>query len=449
MSCDGANVANVLEIERLAVRRGDGFAVAVPRLSLDGGSVAALHGPSGCGKSTLLRACFGLHHDDENVSGAVRLDGEEVRGRKGEARRRLLRSDIAFLMQDAHAALDPLWPIGLQVQNATGAKSRAIVAVLQRLQVKRAAELCERLPHEVSGGQAQCALLAIAFLRAPSLVVADEPSASLDRDNYDQHVAHFRELAAAGSALLVATHDHRLLQDLRADVLSLQSGAFVPGLPLAPAWPKRQSGVDVGTAPVLSAKGITVTNGAQTVLRSVDLVVRRGEVVAIVGASGAGKTTLGRVLAGHRRPNAGTVSVPPRRGAVQLVCQDAYGSLTPGRTIRSLVDEARSPFVDVEAVARELRLQDAVLDRTADSLSGGERRRAALLRAIAVHPDVLVLDEPTAGLDRASALAAMDLLLAMQRQRGLAIVLITHDAELATAIADRVVTVSGGRLCES
>lgn len=442
------DVANVLEVEQLRVERADGFAVAVPRLALAAGAVAALHGPSGCGKSTLLRACFGLQHRDERVSGDVRFGGDDLRARSATERRRTLRNDVAFLMQDAQAALDPLWRIGPQIARATGKDRAAIVAMLERLEVAAPGELCDRFPHEVSGGQAQCALLAIAFLRSPALIVADEPSASLDRDSHDRHTAHLRELAANGSAVLVATHDHRLLRDLRAEVLSLQAGAFVPGLPLSPAWPRRRAGVDVGKTPVLAVRGVTVTNGAHVVLREVDFEVRRGEVIAIVGASGAGKTTLGRVLARHRRPDAGVVEVPPRRGAVQLVCQDAYASLTPGRTIRSLVDEARSPFVDVDAVARELRLADATLDRTADELSGGERRRAALLRAIAVHPDVLVLDEPTAGLDRASALAAMDLLLAMQRQRGLAIVVITHDADLAAAIADRVVTVSGGRLCE-
>jgi len=442
-------VANVLELELLRVEREDGFAVVVPRLTLAAGAVAALHGPSGCGKSTLLRACFRLEHPNERVTGIARLGGASLREMDAGELRRTLRTDVAFLVQDAQAALDPLRRIGRQIADATGKDPAAIVAMLDRLDVQDPAGLCGRFPHEVSGGQAQCALLAIAFLRAPRLIVADEPSASLDRDSFARHVTHLRELAAGGSAVLVATHDHRLLRELEAEVLSLQAGAFVPGLPLSPAWPARRPCVDVGRTPVLAARGITVTNGGHEILRDVDFEVRRGEVVAIVGASGAGKTTLGRVLARHRRPDAGFVEVPPRRGAVQLVCQDAHGSLTPGRTIRSLVDEARSPFVDVDAVARELRLADAVLGRTVASLSGGERRRAALLRAVAVHPDVLVIDEPTSGLARASALAAMDLLLAMQRQRGLAIVVITHDADLAAAIADRVVTVSGGRLCET
>lgn len=448
MSWDAA-VASLLEIERLTVQRADGWVATLPRLSLERGGVAALHGPSGAGKSTLLRACFGLLDERVAWSGAVRFAGTDVFAGDAASRRRLLREHVAFLLQDALAALDPLLPLGRQIERATGKPAAEVVAMLARLGSEDPEAVSRRLPCEVSGGEAQCALLAVAFLRAPSLVVADEPSASLDAATYGEHVAHLKGLVAAGSGVLVASHDARLLRDLGAEVLSLQNGAFLPGLPPAPAWPRRHHAVDVGMAPLVAAKGVTVMHGPVAVLREVDFVVRRGEVVAIVGASGTGKTTLGRVLAGHLRPSAGRVELPARRGAVQLVCQDAFGSLTPGRCIRSLVDEARSPFVDVAAVARELHLSDALLDRTAAELSGGERRRAALLRAIAVHPDVLVLDEPTAGLDRAASLAAIDLLLAMQRSRGLSIVVITHDFDLAHAIGDRIVTVARGRLCEA
>ena len=131
-----------------------------------------------------------------------------------------------------------------------------------------------------------------------------------------------------------------------------------------------------------------------------------------------------------------------------MLCQNAFASLTPGRSLRALARETAADDA-IEAAARSLHLDGAALDRTPLQMSGGERRRAALLRALLGSPDVLVLDEPTASLDRATAIGVVSTLLSVQRERGLALVLITHDLELARAVAHRVVAVQGGTLCPS
>lgn len=446
MSCDAA-VSVLLEVEGLVVRRRSGWSVGIPRLRVDRGQVVALHGPSGIGKSTALAGLFDLTDGrDTTVDGIVRWRGDAWRDLVGPSQRRELRQQIVFLVQDAAAALDPLLPIGRQIVQASGSDAARVVAMLTGLGVADGEALCRRLPHEVSGGEAQRALLAIAFLRQPALVVADEPSASLDAKAQGELRAQLRTLVQGGCGLLLATHDHALARDLGASVLVARDGAFVAGEVAATPWPAHGHEPDVGRVPLLAAENVRVSLRGRKVLDGIDLAVHRGEVVALVGASGAGKTTLARVLTGHRRPDAGTVRRPGRAHAVQLVPQDAFASLTPGRSLASLLAETGGS-ADVGGLGSRLQLADAVLQRDATQLSGGERRRAALLRAMTVRPDVLVLDEPTASLDRDTAVAVMHTVLELQRERGMGILLITHDDELARAVAHRVVTLRGGVLC--
>ncbi|HEX5053824.1 MAG TPA: ATP-binding cassette domain-containing protein [Planctomycetota bacterium] len=439
----------LFDVADFRVRRDDGWSIAVPKLRLHRGETAALYGPSGGGKTTALQAMFGLlRRRGWTTEGTVSLDGTSVLRCPALEHERLLRHAMAFLIQDAHAALDPLQAVARQIRQATGCAAGDAPAALARLGVADAGALGRRLPHEISGGEAQRVLLAIAVLRAPALVVADEPTASLDGGNYGETMEHLRTLVRGGSALLLATHDHRVLRDLDAAVYSLRDGVFERGDPPDVSWPQRAAEDGAGAVPVLQAHAIHVSFAGRPVLCGLDFVLHRSEVVAIVGESGAGKTTLARVLAGHRAPDLGRVGRPDRRAAVQLVGQDALASFTPGRTLRDLLAEASAPRFDVAAAAAELQLPLGVLASPASCMSGGERRRAALLRAVAVRPDVLILDEPTASLDRTTATAVVQSLRQMQSSRGFGVVLITHDLELAHRIAHRVLTLQGGRLCE-
>lgn len=437
----------LFEVTGFDLRDDAQFSVALPELQLAAGGRAALFGPSGSGKSSLLAAMFGLlMRPGWHAAGRVSFRGADLANAGSGELLRLRRRELVFLMQDAHAALDPLVPVGRQVAEAAAVDREAVLAMWRRLGLGEVDELWARHPHRISGGQAQRVALSIAFLRRPALVIADEPSASLDGGSYAELLAQLRELVAAGSALLLATHDQRLLRDLDADVYVHTERAFVRAAVREAPWPARPR-ADFGTAALVSMRGVHLAYGARTVLDRVDLELRRGEVVAVLGESGAGKTTLLRVLAGHLAPDGGEVERPPRRVAVQLVCQDAYGSLTPGRRLDSLLAEARAPFFDPAAGADSVQLPEVVLQRTAARMSGGERRRAALLRALAVQPDVLLLDEPTASLDRAAATHVIERLLVLQRSRALALLLVTHDEELAAAVAHRVLRMQGGRLC--
>lgn len=356
------------------------------------------------------------------------------------ARRALLRDQVTVLPQEAHAALDPLLTVGAQFGVLARAEPRAMCSTLERLGIGDPVALCRRHPHEVSGGEAQRVLLAVALLRRPRLLLADEPTSSLD----DASVARWRsglaELRAGGTAVVTASHDRRLQG--HADELQLAwdgAGGFAAGR--SPDEFRPGAVPVAGARTVLSLRGVAVCRGGRKLLDGVDLVLREGESMALCGPSGSGKSTLARVLAGHLAPDAGVVERPLGPRSVQLVFQDAWASLTPGRTIGSLLAEAGA----APSLAARLGLGAAQLARTARELSGGERQRAALVRALGPAPGLLVLDEAASMLDPATARSLVELLWRLEPRP--ALLWITHDEEFARAVASQVRRMESGRLC--
>jgi peptide/nickel transport system ATP-binding protein len=445
--CDTA-VAPVLEVDGFCVQRRGGPAWQLPDLRLLPGEVVALFGPSGSGKSTLLQALFGLFSPAAvDCRGRVAVLGRELAQLTPAGRRAMLQQGVVFLTQDAQQALDPLQPVGAQIAQASQCHLAAAFPVLAELGIAAPAALCERLPHAISGGEAQRVLLAIALLRRPALLVADEPGRSLDGLRLDRLRQHCQRLQAAGTGLLLASHDDSLLQQLGARLLVPVDGTFVPGTPGLPAWPVRARRADGAAGPVvLVCERLRCDHAGTPVLAGVDLTLRAGELVGLAGPSGAGKTTLLRLLAGHATAAAGTVQRPAGPRGLQYCHQDARASLTPGRRLGSLLDEARDPQFDLPRAMAALQFAPALLQRPIDQLSGGEQRRAALLRAFAVVPQVLLLDEPTAALDRRTAIGLLDALQGMQDAVGSAVLLASHDLEMLRSCADRVVELRAGKL---
>ena len=442
-----ATAETVLAVSAFAVARG-GRSYRLPRLELGTGGAAALFGPSGSGKTTLLEGLLGLGS----------LVASQVMERQGDilflgrpwpapgtaAWRSLLRTDLLYLPQNAASALNPFERVGAQVTRWSNHEEEATRRAFSRLELQG---LESRFPHELSGGQAGRVLLALALARAPRLLVLDEPTANLDRATATLVLTVLAGMQAErGTAVLVASHDRNVREALGAELLVAEAGAFVPASRSARGWSTAPV-LPVTESPVLTARQVWFRRGDQVVLQDVALEVRRGEIVALLGPSGAGKSTLARILAGLLHPTSGTVERPTSPHAVQLLFQDAFASLTPRRSVAKLLAEtARSDF-DTAHVSRDLGLSEAVLLRAREALSGGEMRRAALLRALSVNPEVLLLDEPTASLDEESARALIAEILRLQRERGLSVLLITHDEELARAVAARVIRLEGGHLC--
>ncbi|MCA8943223.1 MAG: ATP-binding cassette domain-containing protein [Planctomycetes bacterium] len=422
------------------VRREDvAFELSVPGFEIGPGGVVAVVGSSGAGKSSLFTAWFGL-------GAGVRFEGERAwcgepfPATGSEAHRALLRESVCIVPQDAHGAFDPLQRLAPQLERAVG-RSRADRVRAAFVALGREPGLLRRFPHELSGGQLRSALLAVALAREAALTVADEPSVGLDGAAASRLGDELSRVASEAGALLIATHDLDFAGRLGATCWSIADGSLVRGRGDAVEWPRVDAAPAEGrSSAILELDGVAVELGGESVLESVDFRVASGESVAILGASGAGKSTLARVIAGRLSPAVGRVVRHCGLRDVQLVSQDAGGSLTPHRTVRELVSEAAAPGFALDDEADAVRLPRALLDRRPAELSGGERRRVALLRALAVRPKCLVLDEPTSDLDGGTAVDVVASILETRRRRPMTMIWITHDTGLAHAVANRVVT---------
>jgi energy-coupling factor transport system ATP-binding protein len=405
-------------------------------LALEPGEVVALLGPSGSGKSTLLRALAGLvpHFHGGRFAGSVVVAGRDTR----VARPAELAGTVATVFQDpedqvvmsvvANEVAFGLENLGVAPAEIWPRAERALAAV-------DALHLWGRRTAELSGGELQRVCLASALALEPQLLLLDEPTSQLDRES----TALFLEAVERLGATVVLS-DHRVARalELATRVLFLDRGrVLVDASPAdAAAWLDAERPGWTGAcvyqtqAPpgdlVLRARGVSFAfHDTLPLLEDVDLDVRRGEIVALEGPNGSGKTTLARIVAGLLEPAAGTVELCGRAG---------YLSQDPGRY---LVEETALGEVGL-AVKRDEQRARAALDaadlawaaaRHPRDLSSGERERLALAAVAVAEPDLLVLDEPTRGLDpdhRAALVARLEAYAAAGR----GVLVATHDAEL-------------------
>lgn len=498
--------APLLAAEGLTVRRALDGAVVLPPVDLrvGPGQVLAVTGASGAGKSTLLRALLDVLPDGlHRAAGTVRWRGATVP--RGRAAGRWRRTRCGWLAQDPGASLHPLWRvdrlIGEEFTGDAAARGRRVEALMHRLGLPP--RLASRRAGELSGGQAQRVALARALCTDPELLVLDEPTSALDRATADLVAEVVRSRRGVpGRCVVLVTHDARLVAELADRTLALAAdagpaspadaparvtaraagavrgriprspereprGPVTGPAPLRGGRPPRTAGPAPSPAAVLSARGLSLlTPDGTPLLDPTDLDLPAGGWLAVTGPSGSGKTTLLHALVGRRPPAdghlllhgrplpAGTRSRDRRMlRAVQLAGQDTVAELNPAHTAGRAVARPLKVFHGTSAAAGRERVRELLeavglsaelAGRRPAALSGGQRRRVVLARALAAEPDVLLLDEPTAGLDPDSARLVLDLLDRL-REDGPAVLTVTHDAATADR-ADRVLHLTGRRL---
>ncbi|WP_040165382.1 ATP-binding cassette domain-containing protein [Microbacterium gorillae] len=483
-----------IAVRNLTLRLGERTLIDSVSLAVAPGEVLALVGESGAGKSLLLRSLLGMAPTDAAVSAQeLAVDGVDLRAANERRWRTVRGARAGLVMQDALGALDPVRRVGAEVAEplvvhttlTRADRAGRVQALLTDVGMPEPAVRARQRPHELSGGLRQRAVIATALAADPPVLLMDEPTTALDATVQRRVLALVRSLADGGRAVLVVSHDLAAVSLIADRIAVMRDGRILESGPVArmltePEHPYTRELLDAArrtaptsravtaAVPVLSAAAVTRRFGDRIAVDAVSVDVRPGSMLGVVGESGSGKTTLARLLLGADTVDAGEVRLDgelwnplperrrrARRRGVQLVSQNPRAAFNPTWTLRrSLAEALASVGVPrgeragrIAELAARVELDAAVLDRRPRAVSGGQLQRAAIARALATGPRVLVLDEPLSALD-VSVGARILTLLERLRDEGLAMVLISHDLRVVGQLADEVVVMRGGAVIE-
>ncbi|WP_020659817.1 dipeptide ABC transporter ATP-binding protein [Amycolatopsis benzoatilytica] len=494
----------LLSLRDVSIRfSGAAGATAVREASFDvhPGEVVALVGESGSGKSVTALSLLGLLPDTATVTGSAVLAGRDLYTLDGPALRAVRGGEIGMVFQEPMSALNPVFRIGTQLVDAVRAhrtvpraQARARAQELLELVELDARRVLRAYPHELSGGQLQRVVIALALIHEPSLLVADEPTTALDVTVQAGILQLLRSLRdRLGTAILLVTHDMGVVADVADRVVVLREGQVVEqntvaGLFAAPRADYTRELLDSvlslgsspagavrpSSAPLVSVTGLAVSyrvGGGAPAVRAVDGVsftIGSDEVLGLVGESGSGKSTISSVLTGLVPPSSGTVQVDgvdlagasarerrEIRRQIGVVFQNPASALNPRATIGASIAEPLVVHGDrgdhrarVAELLSAVRLDPDWSGRYPHELSGGQRQRVGIARALALRPRLLIADEPTSALDVSVQASVLDLLADLQRELAFACLFISHDLAVVERVADRVVVLHHGKVVE-
>jgi len=441
---------------------------------LAAGQSLALMGPSGCGKSLTARALLGLLPREFTWGGEISWCGQSLVDPDGERWAAVRGRGVGLVPQEPATSLNPVRSVGAQIaetirihQGLTADSAwRQAVQMLRETQVPHPEVTARLFAHQLSGGMRQRVLLAAALSCQPKLLIADEPTTALDMSVQKDILALIHRLAQSRQmAILYITHDVHVAALMADQVAMMSAGTIQKIVPsrelVASSPPQVRLARDSVPEPCLVAQNIEVVYdpGRLPVVSNVDLTLIPGRAVGLLGESGCGKTSLAKALSGHLVDFGGElhlqnelVSLPmtsTQRRQVQLLFQDPGSSLDPRQTVASALTEAdngrgRSP----RELLLEVGLEPGLGDRFPHQLSGGQRQRVALARCLAADPAVLIADEPTSALDDAARDVVLTLLAKVMAERELAVLLISHNAEVVTTFCDQVMVMKAGHIVE-
>lgn len=485
--------------------RGVSFAVAP-------GECLGILGESGSGKSMSMKAAMGLLDHSFHVKGSAQFQGEELLGKSAEELRRLRGGKVGIILQNPMTCFDPLYRIGQQIaetfsahNNWTAEEIRVrSLELLKKMRIRNPEEVLEKYPHQLSGGMLQRIMIGIATAMKPALLIADEPTTAIDAITQYEILNELLQIKENhNTAMIFISHDLNAISRVADRIVVLNHGAVVDRGdfqhilhhaqdPYTKLLVEKRADVmrryttvlnGKKGLPMLELKNINVSfrserqdkifgHTRQQVLFDVSLAVKEGTCLGILGESGSGKSTMGRVLCGLLKPDSGEavldgVSVYASRAGrrnlqnkLSIVFQDYTTSANPRFRIRDIIGEGltvqeRREGKKLDWKAETSRLLELVglsadfADRFPHELSGGQLQRVCIARAVACKPEIILFDEAISSLDAHTQVQVMDLLRKLKDRLGLTYIFITHDLTSITYLCDDVLFLYQGRVTES
>jgi peptide/nickel transport system ATP-binding protein len=468
-------------------------------LDLKKGEVLGLIGESGAGKSTLGLAAMGYCRDGVRISkGSVEFDGIDLLTASAAVKRSLLGKRIAYVAQSAAASFNPAHKIieqHIEAPTQHGVMTKAEsekdgMELYAKLRLPDPDNIGFRYPHQVSGGQLQRAMTAMAMSCRPDLIIFDEPTTALDVTTQIEVLAAIRQIVEEyDTAAIYITHDLAVVAQMADRIKVLLKGdevetADTRTMLSAPTqeytkslWAVRsferplKSPVIANAVPVVSIQNVDAAYGKVPVLHDVSFDMHQGRTVAVVGESGSGKSTAARCITGLLPPKAGLISfggeVMPadyrkrtkdQLRQVQMIYQMADTALNPRVTVGNIIARPVQFYSGLTGAALRKRVDslmeqielpaDEYYNRLPSELSGGQKQRIGIARALAAEPKFIICDEVTSALDQLVAEGILRLLARLQDELSLSYMFITHDLATVRAIADEVVVMKNGRVVE-
>ena len=468
-------------------------------LQLQRGQVLGLIGESGAGKSTLGLAAMGFARAGCRISsGSIQFDGVDLIKATDTQKRKLWGSRMTYVAQSAAAAFNPakrLLDQTIESAKRSGAADASTgqgmnlpadaVELYRALRLPDPENIGQRYPHQVSGGQLQRVMTAMAMSPRPDLIVFDEPTTALDVTTQVGVLAAMREIVDTyNTAAIYITHDLAVVAQMAdiikvlrygeeveqaetREMLSSPKQAYTRSLWSVRSFEKPEAKID---DEILRLESIDAAYGKQRVLHDVNISVPRGKTVAVVGESGSGKSTAARVITGLLQPAAGKVvfngnALPAALSdrttgqlqKIQMIYQMADTAMNPRHTIEQIIARPLEFYLALNSSEREQRvyellkmieLDETFMDRLPSELSGGQKQRVCIARALAAEPELIICDEVTSALDQIVQEGILKLLLKLQQEFNISYLFITHDIATVKAIADQIVVMLDGKVVE-